>query len=104
MALRKHLGLIGYSLLAFGVGLALFFQNQNNQKIERVAIETHNSLCAFKGDLQRRYDVLKKLLDDNPGPFPAASLGLPDIPREVLESSRQNRKEILDSLVALDCS
>lgn len=70
--------------------------SQNAQGLEEVATETHESLCAFKMDLERRYETGIKFLGDNPD-------GIPGISAEQIQNSLTNQKATLSALETLDC-
>lgn len=66
-------------------------------RVRAVAVETHEALCAFKSDLQRRYTAGSEFLENNPD-------GIPGISAADIQRSLQNQRATLDALSALDCS
>lgn len=68
----------------------------NAAQLRTVANETHDSLCAFKMDLERRYVTGVKFLGENPD-------GIPGISGEQIQQSLTNQKATLSSLENLDC-
>jgi hypothetical protein len=84
----------------FALGLALFFV----LFVQSPGEESHDALCAFKKDLQGRYDnsvrYLNMTLDERIEEF-GPQLGT--IPEETIRTSANNQKDTLDSLKPLDC-
>lgn len=74
---------------------------QQAAEVKQVAVTTHDALCAFKLDLQRRYNDNRKLLRDHPED-PVRAFGL-EIPRATLESSVANQKATLEALSIVRC-
>ena len=70
-------------------------------EVKNVAVQTHDSLCALKLDLQGRYDSGSKILSDHPED-PVQVYGL-TIPRDTLVQSNQSQASTLQALGALDC-
>jgi hypothetical protein len=70
-------------------------------EVKSVAITTHDSLCALKGDLQTRYNSGTKVLNEHPED-PVHVYGL-TIPRAQLLQSHQGQGATLESLAQLDC-
>lgn len=61
------------------------------------AASTHNSLCTFRADLEKRADQSQAFLDDHPE-------GFPGIPAPVIQNSIDNQRRTLDSLRSLNCA
>ncbi len=70
--------------------------NSADEHVQKVALETHSALCAFKHDLLRRHDDGAVFLIKHPD-------GIPGISRADIERSLSNQQATLDSLAALDC-
>lgn len=70
---------------------------RNAERLEEVATQTHDTLCAFKRDLEVRYDNGAKFLKENPE-------GIPGISAAEIQRSLSNQKSTLESLSNLDCS
>jgi hypothetical protein len=89
--------LIVFSISVMGV---LVWQSmrvgQTASDLEGVATETHDALCAFKTDLQKRYAAGTKFLKENPE-------GIPGISAAQIKQSLSNQESTLDSLEPLDC-
>jgi cytochrome c-type biogenesis protein CcmH/NrfG len=69
---------------------------QQAKALEKVATETHDSLCALKSDLQKRYVAGTKFLKENPK-------GIPGISAAQIKQSLSNQESTLLSLEPLDC-
>ncbi|HSE44960.1 MAG TPA: hypothetical protein VLA89_06495 [Gemmatimonadales bacterium] len=78
-----------------------FRLGSTTNEVKNVAITTHDSLCAFKQDLQTRYDSGSKVLNQHPED-PVRIYGLV-VPRSQLVQSNQSQAATLESLSALDC-
>lgn len=88
-------------LSVIALGLALAFRSADQAKIDNLAQETHDALCAFKGDLEQRAASTAKILDDDPGD-PVRIFGL-SVPRAQLKSNLANQERSLASLTSLEC-
>lgn len=73
-------------------------------QLAKQGAETHDAICTFRADLQRRFDDGQAFLRMTPeermkkyGP----SLG--STPESVVKNSLANQQQTLDSLGALDC-
>ena len=66
------------------------------------ARQTHTALCAFRFDLQTRYDSGAKILAEHPE-NPVHIYGLA-IPRDQLISSHQSQESALRALRRLNCN
>jgi hypothetical protein len=69
---------------------------RNAERLEQVATETHDSLCALKNDIERRRSAGLKFVKENPD-------GIPGISRAQLDQSLSSQKSTLDALGVLDC-
>ncbi len=71
---------------------------ENQEALEKVALETHTALCTFADDLTRRYESTKEYLQKHDGKEP-----IPGISRATLRRSLEGQKATLDALAVLDC-
>lgn len=90
-----------FSIFVCVLALALFawtsVQRSHDQAaLEKLARETNAALCAFKTDLQRRYDAGVEFLEKNPN-------GIPGISGADIQRSLVNQKATLDALEGLSC-
>jgi Flp pilus assembly protein TadB len=74
----------------------------NAAELRVVATETHDSLCAFKADLQERYRQGQEYIKDHPAGL-LDSRGQTIISRDQIAAQQTSRKDALDSLRELDC-
>jgi hypothetical protein len=65
------------------------------------SLQTHSALCAFKGDLERRAENNREIIEKHQGPI-IHVFGL-QIPRGELEQSLANQERTLNSLRQLKC-
>ena len=70
--------------------------SQNAEELKTVATETHDSLCAFKADLDKRHTAGEQFLKQNPD-------GIPGISAVQIQQSLNNQQDTLNSLATLDC-
>jgi len=63
---------------------------------DKVAEETHDALCTFKLDLERRVETTEQFLLDNPN-------GIPGLSEEAIETSISNQKQTIEALAILEC-
>lgn len=69
---------------------------QQSRELRAVAVETRDSLCAFKFNLQTTQRDAKDFLVENPD-------GIPGISAATIEQGIANRQNTLDSLQTLSC-
>lgn len=62
-----------------------------------LALQTHNAICSFRGDLEQRIENNQVLLNDHPGDQIISAYGL-QIPRTVLENNLRGQRATLASL------
>lgn len=101
---------IATSLVLAGFGYAIsqnrnLLANVNRQQneIQRIARETHNSLCTFKADLTQRRDSSVTYLKEHPrGVVSPATNAVIITPAEI-QQSIDNQNATLKSLSALSC-
>jgi hypothetical protein len=95
------------SLLTFALVAALTLSllyfvsaksRENQEALEKVALETHTALCTFTDDLTRRYESTREYLQKHPGREP-----IPGITRASLRRSLESQRATLDSLAVLEC-
>jgi predicted PurR-regulated permease PerM len=67
------------------------------QALAETAVNTNNTLCALRADLEARVDAAKQFLDDNPK-------GVLGFPVEVIEQNIKNQEQTVEALSTLDCS
>lgn len=82
------------------IGVVIYFSAISNNKqndLVKQGAESHEALCIFKSDLERRIGDGEQFLRDNPN-------GIPGIPEETLRNSIDNQKRTLASLAVLDCT
>jgi hypothetical protein len=72
------------------------------QAVRAVAVETHDSLCAFKINLLLTQRDAREFVRTNPGGL-ADSRGNILISRDQIDQAIENRQATLNSLVTLDC-
>jgi hypothetical protein len=82
-------------VIALLIGGLIFAQVQRNQ-LKDVATSTAKALCAFRDDLQARYDNGVEFLVDHPD-------GIPGVSAEILQRSLASQKRALESLKGLPC-
>jgi len=75
-----------------------FRLGETSAEVKVVAVQTHDSLCALKLDIQHRHDSTQEYLKHHKGHL---ILG---ITRETFEKSLRDQESTLDSLSVLDCS
>ena len=77
------------------------YARSTDQETERLAVETHSALCAFKGDLaERQRNARKYVADVRSGDREAiAGITLAEI-----QQSISTRQDTLDALASLDCT
>lgn len=90
------------AVVLIGAVSASYVRGQGN-KVELFAEDSHKFNCAYLIYNETRYEDTETILRENPGPFPAADLGLPKLPRSVLVNSQRTLRQLLDALPPLDC-
>lgn len=86
--------------LVFILLLGALWWNQN-RGVQHLAEETHASLCALKGDLERRYESGSDYVRDVEA---GRRKPVPGITPADLERSLQNQRATLSALSRLHCS
>lgn len=81
-------------LVVGAIALASYYYT--GARVNDLTEQTHTTLCAFKGDLQRRYEGGRDFLAENPN-------GIPGISRASIERSLMAQRSTLDALANLDC-
>lgn len=81
------------------VAVSLYVERRADRadaRLEAIAVETHESLCALKNDLQRRHAAGVEFLQNNP-------TGIPGISAVDIQRSLENQRATLEALAGLDC-
>jgi hypothetical protein len=65
-------------------------------QVNALAASTTDSLCALRGDLERRVATSQGFLQENPE-------GIPGIPAETLQASIDNQLRTVEALHGLNC-
>jgi len=73
---------------------------QQSERLNNIALTTHNSLCALRNDMKTRYDDGVKFLADNPSGLLSPSNHEIIIPAALLQANVQNQKAALAALAA----
>lgn len=66
-------------------------------EVRTIAVQTHDSICALRADIQHRHDTTVKYLADHQDPY---ILG---VPRETFEKGVRDQEATLEALNSLDC-
>lgn len=69
-----------------------------SQQLKQIAVETHDSLCALRADVKRRYLSSQDYLEKHPSGAPSLGLTANDIRR-----SLKSQRTTLEALQSLKC-
>lgn len=75
---------------------ALLVRAHDIRRLDEIAQSTNQALCTFRLDLERRYDIGREFLRNNPQ-------GIPGLAGAELERSLANQRSTLDALANLRC-
>ena len=78
------------------VALVAAYSARQGSQIDDLAIQTHDTLCTFKRDLEVRYETGLQFLQEHPN-------GIPGISAADIQRSLTNQLSSLDSLSELEC-
>lgn len=87
-----------FALILFGSSIILRFHDQRH--IDKIALSTHDTLCVFKHDLQRRADDTQVYIIELQH---GARQPIPGITIADLRRSLAAQRATIDSLSNLDC-
>lgn len=108
---EKFLGLtkmqflvIVVTLQVLGLALSLAYTARTASQSARTAVETKEALCAFKTDLEKRYENSQKFLRLTlPERIEEYGSVLGRVPPETVQASARNQEQTLESLSDLTC-
>lgn len=86
--------IVVFAVTVMGIMLwQAYRMGQQAERIEHVAVTTHNALCTLRADLVERNTAARAFLRDNPA-------GFAGIPGSTIQSSIDARQATLDALAA----